>query len=162
MEAKKFTQEFAYEENNNLVRQVDDYDEFPNKDLLDKLRSRIIQNIIDNDASNNNSMGEFIKEQIDRTIEGYDLTNEERSYIYNLIDNEINGFGPLTELLDDKSITEIMVNSPKEIYIEIDGQLIKDESVYLYVNQHYIRKQKLKRFCFVDLYQMILKDLFYE
>ena len=60
MEAKKFTQEFAYEENNNLARQVDDYDEFPNKDLLDKLRSRIIQNIIDNDASNNNSMGEFI------------------------------------------------------------------------------------------------------
>lgn len=40
--------------------------------------------------------------------------------------------------------------------------IIKDESVYLYVNQHYIRKQKLKRFCFVDLYQMILKDLFYE
>lgn len=38
--------------------------------------------------------------------------------------------------------------------------IIKDESVYLYVNQHYIRKQKLKRFCFVDLYQMILKDLF--
>ncbi len=139
MEAKKFTQEFAYEENNNLVRQVDDYDEFPNKDLLDKLRSRIIQNIIDNDASNNNSMGEFIKEQIDRTIEGYDLTNEERSYIYNLIDNEINGFGPLTELLDDKSITEIMVNSPNEIYVELDGKIIRDSSVSFINKEHIVR-----------------------
>ena len=139
MEAKKFTQEFAYEENNNLARQVDDYDEFPNKDLLDKLRSRIIQNIIDNDASNNNSMGEFIKEQIDRTIEGYDLTNEERSYIYNLIDNEINGFGPLTELLDDKSITEIMVNSPNEIYVELDGKIIRDSSVSFINKEHIVR-----------------------
>ena len=139
MEAKKFTQEFAYEENNNLARQVDDYDEFPNKDLLDNLRSRIIQNIIDNDASNNNSMGEFIKEQIDRTIEGYDLTNEERSYIYNLIDNEINGFGPLTELLDDKSITEIMVNSPNEIYVELDGKIIRDSSVSFINKEHIVR-----------------------
>lgn len=40
--------------------------------------------------------------------------------------------------------------------------LIKDEYVYLYMNQHYIRNQKLKRYCFMDLYQMILKDLFYE
>ena len=82
---------------------------------------------------------QFINDEIDKSIEGYDLTNLERSHLYNLIDNEINGYGPLTELLEDKNITEIMVNSPKEIYIEIDGQLIKDESVSFINDEHIIR-----------------------
>ena len=84
-------------------------------------------------------LNQFINDEIDKTIEGYDLTNLERSHLYNLIDNEINGYGPLTELLEDKNITEIMVNSPKEIYIEIDGQLIKDESVSFINDEHIIR-----------------------
>ena len=49
------------------------------------------------------------------------------------------GYGPLTELLEDKNITEIMVNSPKEIYIEIDGQIIKDDSVSFIDEEHIIR-----------------------
>ena len=64
--------------------------------------------------------------------------------IYNLIENEINGYGPLTELLKDENITEIMVNSPSEIYIEIDGTLIKDESISFINDEHIIRTiQKL-------------------
>ena len=70
-----------------------------------------------------------INEEIDNSIEGYDLSNMERSHIFNMIEDEINGKGPLGELLLDKDITEIMVNGPKEIYIEIDGRIIKDESV---------------------------------
>ena len=57
----------------------------------------------------------------------------------NLIDNEINGYGPITELLDDPSITEIMVNGTNDIYIEIDGKLIKDDSVSFINDEHIIR-----------------------
>ncbi|HOZ89248.1 MAG TPA: CpaF family protein, partial [Bacilli bacterium] len=46
---------------------------------------------------------------------------------------------PITELLGDKNISEIMVNGPSEIYIEIDGQLIKDESVSFINDEHIIR-----------------------
>ena len=95
--------------------------------------------MIDNQISNQPNIEEFIKKQIDNTLEGYDLSVIERSYIYNLIDNEINGFGPLTELLDDKSITEIMVNGPQDIYIELDGKLIKDDSISFINNDHIIR-----------------------
>ena len=52
-------------------------------------------------------MKDFIKDEIDKSIEGYDLSNEERSYIYNLIDNEVNGYGPLTELLKDKELPKL-------------------------------------------------------
>ena len=86
---------------------------FLTKELLDKLRNEIIQNLIDNNVKNGETMDDFVKKQTSEIIDRYDLSNAERSYIYNLIDNEINGFGPLTELLKDHEITEIMVNSPK-------------------------------------------------
>lgn len=119
--------------------QETDYNEFKNKQLLDKLRNKIIQNLIDNNILNQVQVSDFIKKQIDETIKNYDLTNTEKRYIYNLIDNEVNGYGPLTELLKDKDITEIMVNSPSEIYIELDGKVIKDESVSFINNEHIVR-----------------------
>jgi Flp pilus assembly CpaF family ATPase len=33
---------------------------------------------------------------------------------------------PILPLLDDKSVTEIMVNGPDKIYIERSGKLIRD------------------------------------
>ena len=118
---------------------VTDYEIFKDKELLDELRTKIIENLIDTEIPASASLNEYINAEIDRSIEGYDLSNLERSHIYNLIDNEINGYGPLTELLKDKNITEIMVNGPDEIYIEIDGRLIKDESVSFINNEHIIR-----------------------
>ena len=84
-------------------------------------------------------MDEFVIREIDKTLEGYDLSNVERSYIYNLIDNEINGYGPITDLLEDEAITEIMVNGKNEIYIEMDGKVIKDDSVSFINDDHIIR-----------------------
>lgn len=138
MKEKKFTTEFDVRKEPLTEDAVSDYNEFKNKELLDKLRNKIIQNLIDN-SIDNMEMNEFIKVQTDETIKDYDLSNVERNYIYNLIDNEINGYGPLTELLRDKDITEIMVNSPSEIYIELDGKVIKDESVSFINNEHIIR-----------------------
>lgn len=139
MAKKKFVEEFDIQIEQPDLKYVSDYDTFTNKALLDELRNKIIQNLIDNNFKNNGTMDEYVKTQIDKTIAGYDLSNVERSYIYNLIDNEINGYGPISELLDDKSITEIMVNGINDIYIEIDGKVIKDESVSFINEDHIIR-----------------------
>ena len=128
------------ENNNNIV----DYDVFSNKDLLDSLRTKIVENIIDLNLKNEDNITSFISREIDKAVVGIELTSMERNYLYNLIENEINGYGPLTELLKDENITEIMVNSPSEIYIELDGNLIKDESVSFINDEHIIRTiQKL-------------------
>ena len=128
------------ENNNNVV----DYDVFSNKDLLDSLRTKIVENIIDLNLKNEDNITSFISKEIDKAVVGIELTSMERNYLYNLIENEINGYGPLTELLKDENITEIMVNSPSEIYIELDGNLIKDESVSFINDEHIIRTiQKL-------------------
>ena len=118
---------------------LSDYDIFPDKKLLDTLRTKIVENLIDKEMPSDKTINEFINDEIDQTIFGYDLTNLERSHLFNLIDNEINGYGPLTELLKDKNVTEIMVNSPEEVYIEIDGQLIRDEGVSFINDEHIIR-----------------------
>ena len=154
--AKSFIDEFQVIENKNYYNNLTDYDTFKNKALLDELRNKIIQNqhelpppnhpdkkiiqnLIDNNVNNNIELSSYVNEQINKTIEGYDLSVVERSYITNLIDNEINGYGPITELLDDPSITEIMVNGKNDIYIEIDGKIIKDDSVSFINNNHIIR-----------------------
>lgn len=121
------------------TKTITDYEIFKDKALLDELRTKIISNLIDNEIPTGSSMNEFINDEIDKSLEGYDLTNLERSHIYNLIDNEINGYGPLTELLQDKNISEIMVNAPNEVYIEIDGNIIKDESISFINDEHIIR-----------------------
>ena len=138
MAQKKFIEEFGIKVEPE-IEELTDYETFPNKELLDELRNKIIQNLIDNDIGEFTNMDDFIKNEIKNTIEGYDLTNVEISYLYNLIDNEINGYGPITELLDDKNITEIMVNGTNEIYVELDGKVIKNNSVSFINDEHILR-----------------------
>ena len=137
--AKSFVEEFDVKEENLKLKDIPDYDAFTNKKLLDELRNKIIQNLIDNNTNNQIIDSNYVRKEIDRSLEGYDLSVVERSYINNLIDNEINGYGPITELLDDPSITEIMVNGINEIYIELDGKIIKDDSISFINNDHIIR-----------------------
>ena len=138
---KSLTEVFSLNERSSTPKLniVPDYNIFSDKILLDNLRSKIIQNIIDNNIPDDRYLKQYINDEIDNALVGYDLSNLERNHIYNLIENEINGFGPITELLDDPNITEIMVNAPDEIYIEIDGKVIKDETVSFINDEHIIR-----------------------
>jgi pilus assembly protein CpaF len=51
------------------------------------------------------------------------LSRPERVRLFEQISAEILGFGPLQPLLEDESITEIMVNGAKNIYIERKGRI---------------------------------------
>lgn len=139
MAKKKFVEEFEVEIETPQVSYISDYEAFPNKILLDELRTKIIQNLIDNNITKARDMTDFVRTQIDKTIDGYDLSNVERNYLYNLIDNEITGSGPLTELLEDKDITEIMVNGKNEIYIELEGRVVRDNSISFINEDHILR-----------------------
>ena len=51
------------------------------------------------------------------------LSRPERARLFEQIAAEILGFGPLQPLLEDDSITEIMVNGAKNVYVERQGKL---------------------------------------
>lgn len=139
MNKRSLLEEFEITPKYSKVEDLKDYDIFPDKNLLDKLRNKIIQNLIDNKIEEGTNLETYINNEIDTTLEGYDLNVTERNHIFNLIQNEINGYGPITELLEDDSITEIMVNGPDEIYVEIDGKIIKDDTISFINDDHIVR-----------------------
>ncbi len=57
------------------------------------------------------------------TEENIILSRQEKHRLFEQIAAEILGFGPLQPLLEDESITEIMVNGAKNIYIERGGKI---------------------------------------
>ncbi|MGR3765920.1 CpaF family protein [Rossellomorea sp. NS-SX7] len=67
---------------------------------------------------------EFIKE------EGGRMTFEEKQMLIESVEDELLGYGPITPLLEDASISEIMVNGPGQIYYERDGKLIQSSVVF--------------------------------
>ena len=136
---KSLVEEFDVNLNNENSRIVDDYNVFQDKKLLDSLRRNIIQSIIDNKKDISSGLEETINEEIDAALSGYDLTNIERSHIFNMIENEVNGYGPINELLKDKNISEIMVNGPNEVYVEIDGKVVRDDTVSFINSEHIMR-----------------------
>ena len=108
--SKKQTLIEAFEVKPKIIapEDVKDYDVFPDKRLLDNLRNRIIQNLIDENIPEDTMLEQYINDEIENSLEGYDLGYLERNHIFNLIQNEVNGYGPITELLDDDSITEMI------------------------------------------------------
>jgi pilus assembly protein CpaF len=77
---------------------------------------------------------------VDRTIaaEGFAVTRDERLRLIEEMANDVTGFGPLEPLLHDETITEVMVNGPRNIYIERDGKIQKVETAFL--NDEHVRR----------------------
>ena len=75
--------------------------------------------------------------QVRRTIEelfnlildqqGIVLTRVDRMRLFEAIAAEILGLGPIEPLLKDDSVTEIMVNGPKQVYVEQAGKLYRTD-----------------------------------
>lgn len=66
------------------------------------------------------------------------LSRPERARLFEQIAAEILGLGPLQALLEDDTITEIMVNGPKNLYIERKGKLHR-VPVTFESNEHVMR-----------------------
>lgn len=90
-------------------------------DLKKKLQNSVIEQI--------NRMGVGadvdLKEIIQTTVNGesLDLPRTDRLRIIQEIYDEVAGLGPLENLMKDPTVTEIMVNGPKNIYVERGGRL---------------------------------------
>ena len=93
--SKNLLSAFNIEVNKEKHYNKKDYDVFKNKDLLDSFRIKILEKLSDRSLYNKLDRDDII-EEIKATLAGYEISNEERIYLYNLIDNEVNGYGPLT------------------------------------------------------------------
>jgi pilus assembly protein CpaF len=70
--------------------------------------------------------------------EGGRLTFEEKQEIIQYVKDELLAYGPITPLLENTHISEIMVNNFDEIYYEKNGRIFRS-NVYFTDNQHVMR-----------------------
>jgi pilus assembly protein CpaF len=95
-------------------------------DLKTRVQNKLLAEI---DPSMDISRTEEVKKTIQDlfeqilTEENIVLSRPERARLFEQIAAEILGLGPLQTLLEDDSITEIMVNGPKNIFIERKGKI---------------------------------------
>ena len=117
-------------------------------DVMQELKLAVHRRIVDEMTPEEQNVlvrGEEAREQIKNIItvyssrelaeSAYTLSRGERIQLVDDISNELLGLGPLEPLLQNDSITEIMVNGPKQIFIEQKGKL-KLTNVHFYDNAH--------------------------
>jgi pilus assembly protein CpaF len=75
-----------------------------------------------NDATGLRTKVEAIVDQI-LFANRYTVTRDERWHLVDGVIAEITGFGPLEPLLRDETVTEVMVNGPRQVYVERKGRL---------------------------------------
>ena len=115
---------------------------FNNKEELEILRRNILNELGNQSYRNITITKELVLDVISEKTRGYNLSNLERNHLYNIINEEINGYGPLSSLLKDDNVEEIMVNSYNEIYALVDGKIVRDNSISFINNEHIIRTIK--------------------
>ncbi len=71
--------------------------------------------------------GDLIRSTIESVVNlrGTDIPRSERSRIVAELYSDIVGLGPLDPLLEDPDISEIMVNGPSRVYVEMHGRIEK-------------------------------------
>lgn len=117
-------------------------------EVMQELKLAVHRRIVDEMTPEEQSVlvrGEEARDQIKNIISVYSnrelsestytLSRNERTQLVEDISNELLGLGPLEPLLQNDSITEIMVNGPKQIFIEQRGK-IKLSDIRFYNNAH--------------------------
>lgn len=119
----------------------------PYFELKMKIQNRVIEEL-DIDFNEISDQNEELKQEINLIImkhieqESLNLTNGQKKKIKEELLDEIIGFGPITGLLADGSITEIMVNGPYQVYVEREGKLVMTDAKFKNDNHvlHVIKK----------------------
>lgn len=107
--------------------QKDESKEDPYKNLKVRIFDKVVEEvkISQDDEDNMQTIEDEIRNIVNEVIESdakY-LTRNDRSVIARDIINETIGFGPITPLLNDPQINEVMVNGANQVYVERYGKL---------------------------------------
>ena len=93
--------------------------------LVKEIKRFLLEDALALSRSSDEQLMVRIKEIIDHKLVHYEITPQEREKIARRVFSSLRGLGILDELLDDDSITEIMINGPENIFVEKDGQIYR-------------------------------------
>jgi pilus assembly protein CpaF len=105
------------------------------KKIIEKVDSSLLNNIRDEHKVNAQ-----IADIVDETLKEKEIyiSRTEKQDIINYIIDETVGFGPISKFLMDEGISEVMVNGPKQVYVERNGKLHMTDACFE-DNKHVMR-----------------------
>lgn len=113
-------------------------------DNIENIRIILIKEILAfyNGKTRHKNKDELLK-KLNEIIKKYKVNEIEKTYLDNLINSEINTFGPLDKLMQDNSIKRIMVNSYNDVYVSINEQNIKVDNIFINSDHMFFTLRKI-------------------
>jgi pilus assembly protein CpaF len=111
------------------------------QDLKTRVQNKLLAGLDPStDVTKTKEVRQTIQELFEQILneENIILSRPERARLFEQIAAEILGMGPIQPLLEDESITEIMVNGAKNIYVERRGKIYRVPLTFE-SNQHVMR-----------------------
>ncbi|MBW8765459.1 MAG: CpaF family protein, partial [Geodermatophilales bacterium] len=111
----------------------------PPVDALARLKDRVGKALFERMGSRMNDpnlsaeqLRTIVLGELDEVVEeeNVPLSTEERARLTAELADDVLGYGPLQRLLDDDSVSEIMVNGPENIYVEQHGRLTRTNACF--------------------------------
>jgi pilus assembly protein CpaF len=102
-------------------------------DMRMRVQSRLISELDPKlDLSNATKVRQQVEDIFNSILDSENvvLTRSERARMFESIAADILGFGPLEVLLHDMEISEIMVNGPRQVFVERKGKLVKSDVIF--------------------------------
>ena len=128
----------AVKQKTKVKKEKDEQNQLASKesiiDAKDRLQPLLLE-YIDAAAANEmdrTDLADQVSEAVNElmTQEKINLNLREQRELVNMLLNDMLGLGPLEPLIEDEEISEIMVNGPKQIYIEKAGKIILSDVVF--------------------------------
>ncbi|MFA5975734.1 MAG: CpaF family protein [Elusimicrobiota bacterium] len=98
------------------------------RELKDRVQPQLLKALQQKIATENNAAASV--EMAQKTVEScladddtISSSRQERGQIFQRVMDEVLGLGPLEPLLKDPGVSEVMVNGPQKIFVEIKGRL---------------------------------------
>lgn len=117
------------------------------EELVRMLKEAVKSNLDLSNSTSDEELRSFIENQVFYYSNKVQLSIQEKIILVERIFNSFRGLDVLQPLIDDKSITEIMINNYDEIFIEKDGEVIQQ-------NINFESKEKLE-----DIIQIIVSKV---
>lgn len=111
-------------------------------DLKSRIQNRLLSELDTNmNTDNKEQVRQHIQELFSSILaeESMVLSRSERQRLFEAIVAEILGFGPIEILLSEDAVSEIMVNGPKDVFVERRGNVTRASQVIFENNNHVMR-----------------------
>lgn len=114
-----------------LARRKKELEDIAN-DVLDIVIDEIVFSVDDSEAVQRKTALDKINEVMNDILAEtkMHLSMVDKQKVSGLVMDEIFGYGPITSLLNDPTVTEVMVNGPDKVFIERAGKIEKVENTF--------------------------------